>query len=337
VTRALDLSIELGDGECPVAFASRLACRNGWDLVEEFCAAMGLVFRGLQEGDATELSRLARLASIAPRMMCQSAFVRSGRYYLFQGQRLAVDDLECSPARFCGACLLQDLTDHAVQMAARPFRRSVWLLSGIYTCPAHHLRLIKLRRGYGIHPMDFSATIRPHIRELESLTAASARCVPTQLEAYFLNRLAGESGMAPWLDAMPFDVASQVCGILGALATYAGGAVLDDASVTRDRGVASLGFTFAVGDAHKRQELLCSHSPKEQDGPKRWRGRGAFGALYDWVYHLGDNEDYVPLRDMLRQSASTTMGIANGQNIFAHDFRIADLHRGARLKPPPSQ
>src|SRR5690606_19588838 len=134
-----------------------------------------------------------KLAGANTKTLQHEAFVRLDgptRQFRHKGQLFLQSSLMRNRVRMCPACMLEDIERLDCRVAARPHRRSLWLIRGVRTCSKHGIVLAqigKLDAPGAIH--DTSRVIADTIPRLGALSGGAISRKPSRFEHYLLRRL----------------------------------------------------------------------------------------------------------------------------------------------------
>ncbi|MDK2768284.1 MAG: TniQ family protein [Sphingomonas sp.] len=215
------------------------------------------------------------------------------------------------PGRTCPACIGKDLQAFSSErIDLRAYRRGWWQVPSISTCPTHGVGLVAACGGCG-HALDERVPVgrcRCGAARLPDTAVARDAC---RHDAWLLGRL----GFAPvivhrQLDAMPPDVAAELCRILGssAMDERAGsGRQTDAARLAEAR---SLGWRILLaGDAELERVL--------DEIVVRNRSRGSvcntgYGGLHRFLT-LNTDPALEPVRDQVLAHARSNVGLSGAR------------------------
>lgn len=339
----LSLTLEHGYRECPSDFASRLATRACRDDMREFCLDFGIDPQAVVNGNPEAVGALADLASVDRDGLLRESFTlvrRSKRQFRHRGQEFLLSSLVRSRVRMCPACMAEDIEQRDCRIAARPHRRSMWLIRGVRTCATHGLALTemgKLDDPTAVH--DTSRVIADAIPRLQSLVDASVLRNPSQFERYLLQRLDGKAA-GSWLDQFPMHAALHLSLVIGAVAVHGPGVGLDELEDDDAWRCEKSGFEIVhQGDKGIKaflDELQApSRNSRSAKGPKVMYGR-----LYDWLAHECRDKAYDPVRDIIIDHSLETLPLGPGDVLFGrkvterrkHSVRSASKQFGLHPK-----
>lgn len=339
----LDLRVPLGDGETPTSFCSRLALRNCYADVQEFCSDMGIQFQQIIDGDQSALARLAELGDVdIERLTRWAVYQRSDLFHSIQGQILPRSALRLLLVRVCPACLASDKECWPSLGHAAPYGRVEWLVESIRTCPVHGHPLVTLGdTPEQAHPQDFSRRIAQHFNDLTAQCKDGFSRPFSELEKYLRCRLAGNPYLdTPWLNALPFYATARLCEIVGAVDLH--GPQVHIQGLTNDEWWAAGEAGFDViadgpDGLHRLLRHLASHYwySRNGAGPEK-----LFGRLYDWLSNMITDSAYDPARDVIRQFVFNTLPVGPGEEVLGqsltkrriHSIHSASVETGIRPK-----
>lgn len=211
------------------------------------------------------------------------------------------------PGRTCPSCIEQDLeTFSSERVDLRAYRRGWWQVPSISACPVHEVG-IEAACGECGHAFD------------ESVPVGKCRCSAARLDQVGIGRdacqhdawLLGRLGFAPQvqhpeLDAMPPDVAAELCRVLGssAIGERAGSGRHADASGLAE--ARSMGWRILLGGETELERTL-------DQIVVRSRSRGsvcntAYGSLHRFLTMNADPA-LEPMRDQILAHARSNVGL----------------------------
>lgn len=132
--RRLRHTVQLGVGETPASFASRLATLNGLS-AREFCLDMGTTFQKVVDGVPEALAAVAYLGSADAGALTDNAFVKTAdRRFLHRGQELTRDNLRRATVVVCPNCLAEDIASAGrLVPPVAACQRARWQISALKT------------------------------------------------------------------------------------------------------------------------------------------------------------------------------------------------------------
>lgn len=237
------------------------------------------------------------------------------------------------PGRTCPACIAKDLeTFSSERIDLRAYRRGWWQVPSISTCPTHGVGLVAACGACG-QALDERMPVgrcRCGAARLPDTAVASDAC---QHDAWLLGRL----GFAPatvhrQLDAMPPDVAAELCRILGSSAIDEKAGSGRHADAARLAEARSLGWRIlAGGDAELERTL---------DGiVVRNRSRGSvcntgYGSLHRYLT-MNAHPALDRVRDQILAHARSNVGLGGTRaRLFGRavlDGERLSLTQGAKV------
>lgn len=296
--------------------------------MREFCRDFGIDPRGIINGEADAVLALADLSGVDGKRLLGEAFTRFGekRQFMYKGQHLLQSSLVRNRVRMCPACMGEDIERLDCRLAARPHRRSMWLIRGVRTCDRHGMALAEVGKLDGplvIH--DASRAIADAIPRLQFLADAAVLRSPSNLELYLAKRLGGTAS-GSWLDGLPLYAALHLPLVTGAVALHGPGVALDDLDGDDAWECEAAGFEIVDKGAAGIRPLLDElqapfRSRRSSAGPKVMYGR-----LYDWLAHESEDRVYDPVRDIILEHAVETLPFGPGDTLFGRDVGARRLH-----------
>ncbi|RWL98404.1 MAG: hypothetical protein EOR68_15095 [Mesorhizobium sp.] len=325
----LSLTLELGARETPPDFASRLSTRACRDDMREFCRDFGIDPQGVINGQPDGVFALADLAGVNRDRLLRESFTRLDgpkRQFRHRGQELLQSSLVRNRVRMCPACMAEDIARLDCRLAARPHRRSMWLIRGMRTCDRHGMALAEVGKLDGPHVIhDVSRAIADAIPRLQLLADAAVLRSPSKLELYVARRLEGTAS-GSWLDGLPLYAALHLPLVAGAVALHGPKVALDDLDGDDAWECEAAGFEIvdkgSPGIRSFLDELQAPfRSRRSSAGPKVMYGR-----LYDWLAHESEDRVYDPVRDIILEHAVETLPFGPGDTLFGRDVGARRLH-----------
>lgn len=337
----IPLTVRFGKGETPASLASRIACRNGRDLID-FCDDVRLGFQAIVDGSPKEVRRLAVLAGADPDDVLQEAMTKIGdREYRYRGERVTRHILHRSHLHICPTCVEEDLRTADYRLEARPYRRTTWLFSSIRSCAIHHRELVPVMQGELRHAHDVAFLMKQAIPRLSELDRSSEARSPTGFERYVVARLTVEP-VSDWLATMPLYAAIRSCLVVGAVERHGRDVRLDDLSSVERSDAEQVGYDLLRSGPAGLRDLLTRlqdlpMSQRDRRGPK-----GTFGRLYEWIAHETDDPAYEPIRDVIREHMGVTASDSPVMRVFGEEndrtltsvraISVRDGHHPKRLR-----
>lgn len=211
------------------------------------------------------------------------------------------------PGRTCPVCIAKDLEDFSSERVdLRAYGRGWWQVPSISTCPAHGVSLVAACGQCG-HALDERlpvGTCRCGGKGLPETAVDHGAC---RHDAWLLGRLGFAPRIShPQLDAMPPDVAAELCRILGSSAKDERAGSGRHADAARLAEVRSLGWGILLGGEAELERTL--------DGiVVRNRSRGSvcntgYGSLHRYLTMNADPAlDRV--RDQILAHARSNVGL----------------------------
>ncbi len=189
----------------PLGFTQQLAIANGFRDITHFARVTGIRPSLLLAGDREEMTVLAGWSGQDLTSLLRY-IVPTGSKRVKIGEAMVTRSYTQSrTTRLCAHCLADDLA----MPSAKPhdaYVRGSWSWRQIFACPTHGTPFIE----------------GPRSEELGNLSdwavPMTAKPMPELSDAYFHQRVLGESTDVAFLDALDADVATELCSILGHLA-----------------------------------------------------------------------------------------------------------------------
>lgn len=325
----LSLTLDLGDREAPPDFASRLATRACRDDMREFCRDFGIDPRAIIKGEPDAVIAMADLAGVNRNRLLGEAFTRmegARRQFQHRGQVFLQSSLVRNRVRMCPACMAEDIERLDCRLAARPYRRSMWLVRGVRTCAKHSLALAEVGKLDGPNAIhDTSRVIADAIPRLRPLVDGAVLRTPSRFECYLLQRLDGKAA-GSWLDGLPMYAALHLPLVAGAVAVHGPGVVLDDLSDDEAWHCETAGFDIVDKGAEGIRAFLDELQTPFRDSRSLKGPKVMYGRLYDWLAHECRDKAYDPVRDIIIDHSLDTLGLGPGDVLFGRKVAMRRKH-----------
>jgi hypothetical protein len=297
--------------------------------MREFCRDFDINPQDIINCEPEAVGALADLAGVDRDRLLHESFTRVGspkRQFRHKGQHLTQPSLVRNRVRMCPACMAEDVDRLDCRLAARPHRRSMWLIRGVRTCAKHGMALTEVGKLDGpqiIH--DTSRVIGDAIPRLRQLTNEAVLRTPSRFEQYLLARLEGRSA-GSWLDGLPMYAAVHLPFVVGSVAVHGPGVTLDDIVGNDAWHCEGIGFDIvdkgAVGIRALLDELQTPfRESRSATGPKVMYGR-----LYDWLAHECRDKVYDPVRDIIVDHSLDTLALGPGDALFGRKLALRRKH-----------
>ncbi len=323
------LTLDLGSHETPSDFASRLSMRSHRDDMREFCRDFGIDPRGIINGEQEAVAALAKLAGANTKTLQHEAFVRldgATRHFRHKGQLFLQSSLMRNRVRMCPACMLEDIERLDCRVAARPHRRSMWLIRGVRTCPKHGIALAqigKLDAPGAIH--DTSRVIADTIPRLGALSGGAISRKPSRFEHYLLRRLR-DAAIDSWLDGLPIYAAMHLSFVAGAVAVHGPGVTLDDLDDAEAWRCEATGFGIVDKGPEGIRAFLDDLQAPFRDSRSAKGPKVMYGRLYDWLAHECRDKAYDPVRDIIIDHSVDTLALGADDILFGRKVGVRRKH-----------
>lgn len=324
---SLGFHMDVGEGEMPSDFASRLAARACRDSLRDFCLDFGLDTQGIVQGTRTAIETLADLAGADLGSLLDEAYFDLGkRRFAYKGQLLTRANIGRDKVRVCPACMAADVENASFRISARSHRRSEWVLSGIRTCRTHCMALADLGSHSEIGSShDTSRAIAFALPRLTSMTRNAVLRLPSAFETYVRGRLAGTDGSA-YLDGLPLHVALRLAHVVGAVATRGTGVLLDTMDEADRWECEAAGFAILDDGEPGLREFLDGLQSRFRSERGDWGPKALYGRLYEWLAHENADMDYEPVRALMMKHAAETLPVGVNDRMFGREFPARRLH-----------
>lgn len=325
----LSLTLELGERETPPDFASRLSTRACRDDMREFCHDFGIDPRSIINGVPDAVGALADLAGVSRDRLLGEAFTRmdtARRQFQHRGEIFLQSSLMRNRVRMCPACMADDIERLDCRLAARPHRRSMWLVRGVRTCAEHGMAIAEVGKLDGPNTIhDTTRVIADAVPRLASLVDSAVLRTPSRFERYLLQRLDGKASDS-WLDGLPMYAALHLSLVVGAVAVHGPGVTLDDLDDTDAWRCETTGFDIVDKGAEGIGAFLDGlqvpyRGIRSAQGPKAMYGR-----LYDWLAHECRDKEYDPVREIIVDHSLDTLALGPGDVLFGRKVAVRRKH-----------
>ena len=324
----LHVSLQPGEGEMPSDFASRLAARACRDSLWDFCGDFGLDTQGIINAKREAVAALAALADVDLDALMREAFVRgeTAHRFVHKGQKLGRVNLTRGRLRVCPFCIAEDVGRQSFRMAARPHRRSEWIIGAIHTCGVHRSELVDLHVvAQSGRSHETSIGLAEALPRLEHLQERALRRFQSRFETYVRDRLAGVPA-SPWLDQLPFYAALEMVRVVGAVSVHGPRVKLDALSGSETWTSEAAGFNILHSGEDGFRTLLTDLQAQFWRRRTPWGPTTMFGRLYQWLAHEVDDRAYEPVRRIMMDHVLRTLPVGPGDTMFGRDFRKRRLH-----------
>lgn len=252
----------------------------------------------------------SRDKSLANELDALSAFKRlKATSFEIRGQNFPSTALSRTPIRVCCNCIIADMSNCSVPEGVRPFRRSVWLIRDIQTCPVHRCALTDLPQSANqASRHDFVAQLSPFLPHIHERAAEITMRAPTAFEIYAFTRFYENTpNSSGWLDQFSIYEAGKICLMFGA--TEAFGAKINISSLDNDdrRKSQSNGFKIASGGESEIRRMLADLHGRRGTIKRSAGPLTHFDSLYSWLRHGTQAPQYQPLRKIIAEYCFDTL------------------------------
>lgn len=320
----------LHDFELPESFISRLAAINLVGSVHELCDYVGLGYEKFHSGDPDTVAQLAEMCGIAPAALTRYKVARSKNFSVMNGQKVRSDHLIRTRARYCAACVCDDIENGHDTLEARAFQRFWWWYEPVTHCPDHGCRLSESDEQKGHRfSIDFAAYLRDRLNDVKAEARAAGRVATDPFESYVHRRLTGLAQDArPLLDEVPLHVVVTFCDAVGRLSTIGH---REKAVWIRDRdrqAYRSKGYEIVAGG----RDAFLGYLAERVRGAANARGlskRNKYGIIYDRLTENLGSPEWEPLVQLIRDDALATIALGAGEEVLGYVLprrRIHSLH-----------
>lgn len=274
----------------------------------------------------TALDRLCTLTGQDPAALEPNRIRRlDRRQYALRGEEFSIEFTKGRQTAFCPACLAAD--EHG-RNDLHAYRRGrlIWKFRAVRTCPEHGLPLIErcnMTWDDRYHELPVHAPETG--KALAALVAGLERRVPSDLQAYVIDRLHGKPGPA-WLDAQGIEQGARATEMVGALVLY--GPKQSPRALTNDQWelAAQEGWSFTS----RGEDGICEALRIAHDGGRFKSGNAGpqliFGSFYKWLAYHKNRKDLGPIRDVFREYILNTIAIRPGEEVLGEVVSVRRLH-----------
>lgn len=317
----------LGITEPLTSYASRLAMMNGADSMQHFLAHMGIpedwIINCRQEG----IMCVADLGRVCSQALGNHSLIRSGKGFRLNRQVLSRSIIRRTRLRVCLECLQEDIKQNPGPVQARPYCRSIWLLSSIYYCPTHSRQLFELpkcpQQGL-IH--DFSRRVESLLPDLDNLLASQGRLASSDYEQYAANRVCGLQQAHTWLDTFPFYAVDRMVINIGAVSDHGSEVKIEQLNDHQIWQASNRGFEVARQGKVGIESLLLDLGGRFLKTRHDWGPKDLYGRLYEWLAHETEDTIYNPLREIMFQFTNRMFPVGSEQAMFGTPFPLRLVH-----------
>lgn len=321
--------------ETPTSFVSRLAVLNLCPTASDFCLDIGLDWKAVIKGSASEIDRLAALVG-ADRSELQRYALRTVGPSRFRIGRETgtIATIHRSRTKICIECIAESMHRHGLSGA---FRCADWQLVSIRTCERHGIWLTSLpHEKFTLENYDIARCIERHITLLDEIRTSS---VPSPLEAYLRGRL-DRVRSGSWLDALPLHVVSRLCEMLGSRMEF--GSSVRAIGLTEDMLHRAGGTGFAAikdGPEALKRSLEGLRSTEVRKGG--FQHAADLGVLYYWLSASRAAKELRPIQQLVRSFIVENYPLDPGRIILGraiHEPKLFSLeHVRKRLEMRPER
>jgi hypothetical protein len=326
--KPLRLNVPLGTEETPASYCSRLAAANG-STARDFCLDFGIKFQAVVDGNVRALDTVAELGRLGSDRLASHSFRRvQDRLYEHRGQLLTRSSLIRDRVRVCPACLVEDIASgQGIEPTLAVTFRASWLIHAIKTCTTHGLRLMCIARANTPGAMhDFAANVAGAVRRLRLILSTAETSMPTKLETYVLDRLAGKSG-PPFLDQLPLYAAIRSSEMIGAVSVFGRTANLKRLTDVEWGLAGADGFAILAGGRPTIDGFLSDlqatypYSRSSNDGPQ-----ALFGRFYQFLAFGAEDAAYDLFRDIVAEHVFANQPVGPGEMVLGRAVVERRLH-----------
>lgn len=321
--------------ETPTSFVSRLAVVNLSPKASDFCLDIGLDWRAVIKGAASEIDKLAALAG-ANRSALQRYSLRTVGPSRFRIGRETgtIATIHRSRIKICIECVVESMRLHGLSGA---FRCADWQLVSIRVCERHGLWLTPLpHEKYTIDNYDVSRCID---RRRSLLDETSYPTAPTPLEAYLRGRIDGIR-QGSWLDTLPLHIVSRFAEMLGARIKC--GPLVRAADLTEEmlHRAGGIGFS-AIKDSPEALRRILESFKYDDVRNAGFYHVADLGALYYWLSASRAPKELRPVQHIVRRFIVENYPLDPGRIILGqaiHEPKLLSLeHVRRRLGMRPER
>jgi hypothetical protein len=293
--------------------------------VYPFIAALDLSREAVTDPSAETLERIGRITGQSLDTL-HGMVIRSvqPRIRALRQEQFHTEFANLKQTTFCPACLLEDTASDSPSGGLRVGRVS-WRLEPVRTCAKHHIALVRSTMPTKSHKFQHMDEVAPDDASLIRLVESAERRVPSDLQRYVEDRLAGVAGPA-WLDTQPIDIGVRACEMLGLLLTQPVTRKMPEVSGSELDTAGDVGFARAAeGEAGILSALKEVHERAMGAG-----GLGGhqqvFGFFNAWLSDQGSQKPKGPIRDIARDYVTENFAIEAGTMLFGEEMSQAKKH-----------
>ncbi|TQM94059.1 TniQ family protein [Roseinatronobacter monicus] len=315
----LALTVPLGATETATGFASRLACRNNSQFVQDFVQDMGITWQSVISGDAEALSVLAELGGIEMSDLERCSFRRAaGRARRLGGEIVPIRMLRVTNQRVCPLCLAQD--------GPVPAAGSVlWQFEPVLACPEHAVALVELPASkFPRSPYDLSGRILDHRRMIDAAAMRPRPMAVTAFERYFAARALGAEHPPTWLDQFNVSIVWRASESLGVRIRHGTRARADSLSDQELSAALDAGFKVLAAGPHALHAAM--KTSRENQSIDVGGFYTEFVMFARFLQKLEKTNETKPLLDAVRDFIERTYPIGDGEDVMGRPCAQRHVH-----------
>lgn len=309
------LDVELHPFEDILSYLSRVAAINGVASTASMLRQMDTTPQGVWLGK--EIANAAVCANLSRPFheVRRASFVplHDGLCSV-AGSRILHKELWTGAPRFCPLCILEDMKHRRGPERARAFARLSWRLHSVGECHVHAVALITSRSRGLRHEFHNAVSSDPTY-----VSFKAERLEPVSLheaDRYFAGRLDGVASDHPWLDAIPYDVASAVASRIGILARHGAKTLVRSLSMEEVLVARRDGFGVVSAGASGLEAFARYWIRKNWTRNTASIGSYLFGELYRYLEaNIGD-QGTSQVAEVLRKVASDSLPLERGRKFL---------------------
>ncbi|TWF49470.1 TniQ family protein [Neorhizobium alkalisoli] len=309
------LDVELHPFEDILSYLSRVAAVNGVPSTASMLRQMDTTPHEVWLGKEVATAAVCANLSRPFHQVRRASFVPLHEgVYSVAGSRILHKELWTGAPRFCPLCILDDMKFGRGPERARSFARLSWRLRSVGACHVHSVALMTSRSRGLRHEFYNAVSSDPTY-----VCFKAERLEPVSLheaDRYFASRLDGATLEHPWLDAIPYDVASGVAARIGILVRHGARTLVRslpevEMLAARREGFGVLSAGASGFEAFSRYWIR-----------KKWKrnttniGRHLFGELYQYLEANSGDQGTSQVAEVLRKVASDGLPLERGRKFL---------------------
>ncbi len=310
----------------PGAFASRLACKNQCNSLQEFAADVGIDVNGLLRGDSEAIGYLCQIASLPENAFAQSTLLAKTKFSTRLGsEEYGAKLFARRNVRFCPACIAADIGEEGPPWHA--VHRLHWQITLIQNCSVHGCPLVTANPAdTGIYSFDPSAVflalsmsgLKHDVLKLNAINA---------FDKYLSDRAYCKQKPC-WPDNLSLFHLWKASTALGLLIEQGCDAQLANLERTEEARLANIGFEVMQGGPRALRRFWNRYTFGGTRSETLLRySRPRFGAFHKLMASsLEYQAGFSPLRDVYRDYLVNTFQYGEGTVVLGKRVEKRRLH-----------